>query len=325
MNLGVEHEYRLWSDGTPVDFRRLIGRLCGDLRTLDPGDPRARRLPSGVALTADGWEAELATPPLPVGPGLPGTIDRLLRAERTELRRVAAAEGVDRITGFSTHLNITVPDDEVVSVGQRFAEHCLAALAEVMEPDSSSGMFVRPRRGRLEIGGEYVEGADLEGALTLLVGCVEALRRGRPAPATKPPVLEASREKFGWYAAELPAGQLGTVWSWARADAVARGLDPAPVDDLVAGSRALRRHAEPDPSGCTFDATLPTSGTGTDCTVSGSESCRRGYAPRPSGSPGTTSCGCSRTGTVVGVARSSRSATSRAFWQPSTPGSTTWC
>ncbi len=249
--LGVEHEYQLWRRGAQVDFRRLITSVAGDLRRLDPGDPRARRLPSDVALTADGWEAELATPPVDVHPGVPQEIDQLLRVERTELRAAAGAEGVDRITGFSTHLNITVPDDEVVSLGLRFAQHCLPALADVMEPNGSAGLFVRPRRGRLEVGGEYVEGADLVAALTLLTGCVDALRWSYQPPAMQAPALVASREKFGWYAPDLPQGQLLVVWPWARPFVVHRGLDPTVVDDLATGVRPLPREGGGS-ARCTF-------------------------------------------------------------------------
>ena len=76
--VGVEHEYRLWNHAEQTDFRVLLPLVAGDLRCLDPGDPRARRLPSGVALTADGLEAELATPPVRVGPGVGRTLDLML-------------------------------------------------------------------------------------------------------------------------------------------------------------------------------------------------------------------------------------------------------
>ena len=185
LRIGVEHELCLWSGADRVDFRHLITRVAGDLATLDPGDPRARRLPSGVALTADGWEAELATPPLPTSPSAPGRVDALLRAERTELRDLSATLGVDRITGFSTHLNVSVDDNRVVEVGRAFVETCALAVAAVTEPAGSVGIFVRPRRGRLELGGEYVEGQHLVAALTLMAACVHGLDRGdRPPDAT---------------------------------------------------------------------------------------------------------------------------------------------
>src|SRR5688500_10500956 len=100
--VGVEHEYGVWSGSSQVDFRPLLPVVAGGLRALDPGDPRARRLPSGVMLTADGREAELATPPLPWGEGAPEALDALLATERSVLAaRAAEAGAADRLTGFS--------------------------------------------------------------------------------------------------------------------------------------------------------------------------------------------------------------------------------
>lgn len=260
LRVGVEHEYQLWRAGQQVDFRTIIADLTPGLRTLDPGDPRARRLPSGVALTADGWEAELATPPLQVSTTAPGWIDALLRAERTELLAAGRMSGIDQMTGFSTHLNVSVNDEEVLGLGRAFAEHCLGALADILQPAECSGMFVRPRRGRLEVGGEYAEGDDLCAALILLVACVDSLTMKAPPPV-RAPLLTPSREKFGWYAATTPSGQLSTVWVWARPAALRVGLDPAPVDRLALGSRPTRRLRNEDPATCTFavrDAPLPT-------------------------------------------------------------------
>jgi hypothetical protein len=156
------------------------------------------------------------------------------------------------MTGFSTHVNVAMPDDEVVSLGRVFAESCLAAMADVMEPEPSSGIFVRPRRARLEVGGEYVEGRDLCAALTLMAACVETLRSGQRPPVVPPPGLSPSREKFGWYASTLPVGQLRPVWEWARPAAIARGIDPAPVDELASEHRLLRRFRSDDFAQCTF-------------------------------------------------------------------------
>ena len=102
-----------------------------------------------MALTADGREAELATPPIPWDGAAPHRLDALLAAERSVLaRRVAEKIGADRLTGFSTHVNVSVPDDRVVKVGRRFVASCGLATALVAEPRTSSGLLVRPRRGR---------------------------------------------------------------------------------------------------------------------------------------------------------------------------------
>ncbi|MFC7491829.1 MULTISPECIES: hypothetical protein [unclassified Knoellia] len=244
---GVEHEYRLWAGTQPVDFRQLLPHVAVGLATLDPGDPRARRLPSTVALTADGWEAELATPPLPMAPDLPQRLDSLLRRERTELARACANHDVTSVAGFSTHLNISTPDHLVVRTGRRLVDSCVGALADAVEPTGSSGIFVRPRRGRLEVGTEYLEGKWLEVGTVLLTACVSGLFAG-PAPPVQRPAVVPSREKFGWYVAKPPWLQLGQVWSWARPFALAHGLPVRDLDALAVGDLPLRRAGHDDPS-----------------------------------------------------------------------------
>lgn len=261
--LGVEHELRVWRDDEQVDFRLLIGDVAGNLRPLDPSDPRARRLPSGAALTADGWEAEIATPPMRLESGTPHRLDELLRAERTELRKLAARHGASALTGFSTHFNVSVPDHRVVQVAHAFVDTCLAALAAVVEPTDSHGMLVRPRRGRLEVGGEYVEGHDLVAGLTLLAACAQALVSGAVPPPVRPPRKAAAREKFGWYVDPTALHDhtaLERVWAWARPFATGQGLDPAVVDDLLSGARPLRSSRRGAEAGrCTFATSSGTS------------------------------------------------------------------
>ena len=234
VRIGVEHELCMWRDHERVDFRSLLPQLAGHIAPLDPGDPRARRLPSGVALTADGWEAELASPPLPLGPDAAHDVDRLLRSERTELNERAQAHGVTRISGFSTHLNITVPDHRATAIGRSLLQTCALGLAAVTEPTGSSGVFVRPRRGRLEVGGEYVEGERLVAAIILLAACVRGLQCGS-APQAHAPRALASREKFGWFVPpeELEPSVLPGVWDWAREWCLELGLDAGPVDRVV--------------------------------------------------------------------------------------------
>ena len=248
--VGVEHEYGVWAGPTQLDFRRLLPVVTEGLRALDPGDPRARRLPSGVALTADGREAELATPPIPWEGAAPHRLDALLAAERSVLaRRVAEKFGADRFTGFSTHVNVSVPDDRVVEVGRRFVAFCGLATALVAEPRTSAGLLVRPRRGRLEICGEYAEGEHLVALVTFVGAAVRALGTDVAPPPLPEPVVVPSREKFGWflppegpYADLLELGRpsggdlLAAVWAWARPSCVADGVDPGPVDRLVAGA-----------------------------------------------------------------------------------------
>lgn len=265
VRLGVEHEYQVWAGREVRDFRRLLPEVTSDLRRLDSGDPRACRLPSGVALTADGREAELATPPLPAGHDVAARLDRLLARERANLADALAEVGVDRLTGFSTHVNVSVPDDLVVDVAQRFARHCGAVAFLVCEPRVSQGLLVRPRRGRLEVGGEYAEGGHLVSAVTFVASAAAALLGGPAGPPDPLPiVVERSREKFGWFlppsgpvAGLLRGGRsidavrlLERTWDWARPACVDLGLDPSPLDDLVAGG-PWRTESEEAPDTCT--------------------------------------------------------------------------
>ncbi len=267
VRVGVEHELRVWAGAVQLDFRRVLPRIAGNLRALHPGDPRARRLPSGVVLTADGREAELASPPVRWGAAAPRAVEALLALERSALaERVAGlvgVDGADRLSGFSTHVNVTVPDDRVVDVGQRFVRHAGLATVLVAEPASSSGLLVRPRRGRLEVCGEYAEGEHLVAWLTFTGSVVAALLADDPPPRLPPPVVVPSREKFGWFLpvegryADLVQGRgparelLAAAWSWARPWCLRDGVDPTPVDRLVAGAPLRLQLRTPAPDACT--------------------------------------------------------------------------
>src|SRR4051794_19447929 len=62
--LGLEQEFLVSRGHERIDFRGLIGQLGLPGGGLDPGDRFAHRLPSGIAITADIREAEIALPPL---------------------------------------------------------------------------------------------------------------------------------------------------------------------------------------------------------------------------------------------------------------------
>src|SRR5690606_7067212 len=109
--VGVEHELQAHTGTTVRDFRSLLPTVAGPVLLCDPGDPRARRLRSGLALTADGWEAELVTPPLPLDAAAPATLARMLAEESARLLAALQRDvPTSRLTGFSTHINVSVPD-----------------------------------------------------------------------------------------------------------------------------------------------------------------------------------------------------------------------
>lgn len=62
--VGLEHEFALWRGTDRLDFRTLVHEIGLDGRRLDPGDPNAYRCRWGGVITADGKEAELASPPV---------------------------------------------------------------------------------------------------------------------------------------------------------------------------------------------------------------------------------------------------------------------
>ena len=194
--LGVEHEYSLRdADGT-VDFRLLLHRLPVAGLRLDPGDPNAYRCSFGGAMTCDGPEAEVASPPIPRQPGFAGAVDTWARTARAELQRVLPS-GV-RADGFSTHLNATLFTTGADRVARRYARAFAPGLMLLIDRRHSPGLLVRPRPGRLELGGEYVSGARLRAAAAFAAGSTRAAAQRR-TPAFLDVVLQAGVERYGWF------------------------------------------------------------------------------------------------------------------------------
>jgi hypothetical protein len=113
--VGVEHEFETRRDDAPVDFRQHVTGLAVGRPHFDPGDPCARRLDWGGVITADGREAEIATPPRSAGPGSSTTLELDTRRATEELRAAlaATAPGVE-LKGYSTHLSVECDDRQAV-------------------------------------------------------------------------------------------------------------------------------------------------------------------------------------------------------------------
>lgn len=197
LRTGVEHEYRVLTARGPVDARTIIDDLDLGPR-VDPTDPHAHRGPWGGVVTADGAEAEVATPPVLVAPSAVATVAALARRGRAVLDD---ALGDDRwLEGYSTHLNVSVPRRGDRRAAMRFARSFAAPLMLLLDLPTSPGLLVRPRPGRLELGGEYAESTDLEVALTFTIGAVLASRSARRVRGLALDIdLEPARERYGWY------------------------------------------------------------------------------------------------------------------------------
>ncbi|GAA3159624.1 hypothetical protein GCM10010531_08790 [Blastococcus jejuensis] len=199
---GVEHEYEVRdAAGAVVDFRTVADTL--DLgRRLDPGDRHAHRGPWGGVITADGREAEVVSPPVPVGPDAAAAVHAYAAAGRAHLAgRLPAGWS---LTGYSTHISTAVDDDVVRRAAVLVVRHLSPALMLLFDRRTSPGLLVRPRPGRLEVCGEFAQGRALRHAVAVVVAagqlCSEAARTRRP---DLPPRLrlrtERAKERFGSY------------------------------------------------------------------------------------------------------------------------------
>ncbi len=192
--VGAEHEYRvLGADGGQVDFRGLIHGLRLDGLRLDPGDLNAYRLRSGLVVTADGMEAETASPPVPAEGDFADALAAWAATGRRELER--ALDGGYWLEGYSTHISVALPDS--LAAAERYARTFGPVLARLLEGPDSLGIYVRPRPGRIEFCGDYAEGDRLRLAARFAVASVRALATGQWPPEVAATLLRGD-ERFGY-------------------------------------------------------------------------------------------------------------------------------
>jgi hypothetical protein len=201
-------------DGAKVDFRSLIHTLPVDGRRLDPGDSNAYRCASGMVLTCDEAEAEIATPPLPVVPGFPGRVSQWSAFGEQELRRLLP--GNIEVEGYSTHLSAAMPGGINDAVCALYARTFAPALMLLIDQADSYGIFIRPRPGRAEFCGDFVNGERLRATSAFVAGsaraCSVAVSGKRlPGEAGLPPELEvslgAAPDRFGLHLARTAFGE----------------------------------------------------------------------------------------------------------------------
>ncbi len=295
--LGLELEFSVRSArGGRVHFGSLIHRLALDGTALDPGDPNAYRCSWGGVITSDGAEAEIATPPVRARPGFTARLQAWAHTGEAELRR-AVPRGIE-LDGYSAHFSAAMPAKLNDRVCRLYAETFAADLMLLMDRADSPGLLVRPRPGRTELCGEFIEDEPLAAAAAFVAGstraCAAAVRR-RSARTALPPRLEVrlarAVHRYGWYVdrgafgtdlhaasrrALLPRASGGTIcaqshlelaWAAARQaladDAAASDLQAA--EAMVTGSLPLpAEHGQPDdaPGGQRGgDARFPLDGT----------------------------------------------------------------
>lgn len=203
--LGLELEFSVRSgEGGRVHFGSLIHRLALDGSALDPGDPNAYRCSWGGVITSDGAEAEIATPPVRTRPGFTGELEAWARTGEAALRRVLPC-GIE-LDGYSAHLSAAMPDRLNDAVCRMYVSTFAADLMLLMERADSPGLLVRPRPGRTELCGEFIDGASLPAAAAFVAGTTRACAaavRSRSARALLPPSLDVriagAVHRYGWY------------------------------------------------------------------------------------------------------------------------------
>ena len=159
---GIEQEYGVRIDGSAVDFAELIDRVAPRTAVRRvPHDPLARFLASGAVLTADSPQAEVATPPRHLGPGIAGRLadDALVGREHLLQRVRVKVPGPGRVElrGYSTHLNAACPGEMGWRVVHRYVRTFAPALMLLADRTESPGLLVRPRPDRLEAGTDFLQ------------------------------------------------------------------------------------------------------------------------------------------------------------------------
>lgn len=199
--IGLEHEFVVRAPDGVVDFRTLVRDIPLDGRRLDPADVNAQRCRWGGVVTADGAEAEIATPPVRRAPGFVSRIERSAVRARAALQR-ALPHGLD-LAGYSTHLSFSMPPSLNEAVSRLFLSTFAPGVMLLADRVDSPGLLVRPRPGRLELAFEYVDGPQLRGVTAFATGAAIATAAAVARPgASLPPLVRAfgvtTADRYGW-------------------------------------------------------------------------------------------------------------------------------
>jgi hypothetical protein len=250
---GVEHEFGAFRDGTQVDFREVVHHLSLDAVAIHPTNEHHYLTRRGSAVIADGLVAEVAIPPLALRPGFAGHAARWAETCRVELENALPA-GFS-LVGASTHLNVSVDPRQADRLAVLYARTFSAPLMMLMDQSTSPGLLVRPRPGRLEMGGEYLIGRSLTAAAVFAAASVMAVEdhiggRSGSLPPFLDVELEPGRRRYGWYVDRRAFGcdlyRDGREAELALASGGAIAAGDLLVDAWALARRHARDHATPD-------------------------------------------------------------------------------
>jgi hypothetical protein len=247
----------------------VIHTLDLGVRGLDPADPMAYRRASGIVITADAAEAEVALPPQACRPGVTRQIVAVAASARAELASVLPT-GCS-LSGYSTHISVQVPNRLADRIAWMYCERFASSMMLLLDTTDSPGLLIRPRPGRIELGGDYRCGHQLRAAVAFAIGsvlsCQDAVTQAElnglpPAIGT---AVELDDQRYGWFvprtafggdlylggrqaALSLQTGpvvsaqqQLEACWQSARQTLVpvAADDDVQDADEIVASDRPL--------------------------------------------------------------------------------------
>jgi hypothetical protein len=220
-----------------------------------------------MGLMADGVVAEVASPPERLAKGFADAIESWASAGRSQLDAVMPP--ALNLEPGSTHISVETHPTLNDSLCRLYTRTFAPGLMLLMDNTGSPGLLCRPRPGRAELCGEFVDGVRLRGAAAYAAGSVIALeqrlggKRGELPPLLDV-VVEPGRQRYGWYVDRRGFGtdlygrgrqallrsergtiaaqeQLEASWEIAREalKPVASRADFAAADDLVSGRLAL--------------------------------------------------------------------------------------
>ncbi len=181
--VGVEQEFDLFVRRRQVDFRTLFPRAVGHTHWIAfRNSDRTAILDAGYMLGCDGREAEFATAPIRFAGEGPIALAREVTRCRRHMMDLLRRIGITDARGYSTHLSLSVPVGRERELAEAFSRTVGPALVLLMESRQSPGLLLRPRRGRLEIGSEYLDDEEqLTAAVLLAAGAVRAALGGGAA------------------------------------------------------------------------------------------------------------------------------------------------